>query len=250
MIRKDTPKAPVLILGARSDVGRALAHEYARAGYPIYLAARQAERLRGDTADLSIRYGVKASLYEFDVLAFNAHADFVRSLPVLPEIVICVVGLMTDQKAAERDFAAAQAMMLTNYVGPASILGEFANAMEQRDSGTIIGLSSIAGERGRASNYIYGSSKAGLSTFLQGLRIRCRARGCEVMTVKPGFVNTKMTEQLRLPKSLIVEPESLARKIRNQQTKKMAVGYPNLTWKIIAFVVRILPESIIRLLPA
>ena len=150
-------KGPVLILGARSDIGRALAHEYARAGYSIYLAAREAERLKADTSDLSIRYGIEASAYEFDALALEGHAGFVASLPVLPEIVICVVGLMTDQEAAEKDFGAAQAMMLTNYVGPASILGQFANAMEQRGSGTIIGLSSIAGERGRARNYIYGS---------------------------------------------------------------------------------------------
>ncbi|MGI9404452.1 MAG: SDR family NAD(P)-dependent oxidoreductase, partial [Hyphomicrobium sp.] len=172
MTRKEASKTPVLILGARSEIGRALAHEYARAGYPIYLAARQAERLRGDTADLSIRYGVEASLYEFDVLAFDGHADFVRSLPVLPEIVICVVGLMTDQKAAEKDFAAAQAIMLTNYVGPASILGDFANAMEQRGFGTIVEISSVAGDRGRATNYVYGSAKAGFAAFLSGLRNR------------------------------------------------------------------------------
>jgi short-subunit dehydrogenase len=226
-----------------------LAHEYARAGHSIFLAAREAQRLKGDTSDLSIRYGIEALAYEFDVLALETHPGFVASLPVLPEIVICVVGLMTGQEAAEKDFEAAQTMMLTNYIGPASILGQFANAMEQRGSGTIIGLSSIAGERGSARNYIYGSSKAGFSHFLQGLRMRCRPKGCQVVTVKPGFVNTKMTEHLHLPAALIVEPDKLARTIRIQQEKKTAIVYSNFTWKFLAFVIRILPDSVLRLFP-
>ena len=246
MTRKDAPKAPVLILGARSDVGRALAHEYGRAGYPLYLAARQAERLRGDTADLSVRYGVKASLYEFDVLAFNAHADFVRSLPILPEIVICVVGLMTDQKAAEKDFAAAQAIMLTNYVGPASILGEFANAMEQRGFGTLVGISSVAGDRGRATNYVYGSAKAGFAAFLSGLRNRLAKKGVHVITAKLGFVDTRMIEGMETPKALTARPEEVSEAVYRAWQRGRDVIYVRPVWCAIMASICAIPEAIFK----
>lgn len=242
-------KGLVMILGARSDLGRALAHEYARGGHEIYLAARQSHRLKSDASDLSIRYGVAVSIYEFDVLAIDQHVEFIQSLPTLPDTVICVIGLMVDQKTAERNCDAAREVMLTNYVGPAVLLGKFAEAMEQRGFGSIIGVSSIAGDRGRPSNYIYGSSKAGLSVFLEGLRTRCSAKGCEVMTIKPGFVKTRMTEHLAIPEFLLIGPDRLARKIRRLQMRKVAIGYSNLFWRVVSLGLRILPDTIIRRLP-
>ena len=116
--------------------------------------------------------------------------------------------------------------------------------MEQRGSGTIIGVSSVAGERGRASNYIYGSAKAGFTAFLSGLRNRLRKSGVTVITVKPGYVRTRMTEGLNLPAVLTADPDELARAIRNAHRKKRLVVYYRPIWRLIMFVIRCLPESV------
>ena len=156
-----TPVA--LVLGAASDIGRALARESARAGYAIILAARDVLRLQPDATDLQQRSGVSVRLAEFDVLDWAGHAKFLDGLGVLPEVVICVVGLLGNQQATQADPAAADLVMRTNYLGPAIMLDILAARMEARGSGQIIGFSSVAGDRGRASNYAYGSAKAGLT---------------------------------------------------------------------------------------
>ena len=107
-------------------------------------------------------------------------------------------------------------MIKTNYVGLVSVLGKFANRMEQRGSGTIIGVSSVAGDRGRATNYIYGSAKAGFTAFLSGLRNRLFKAGVMVITIKPGFIRTRMTEGMDLPAILTAGPDEIARAIRSQ----------------------------------
>ena len=142
---------------------------------------------------------------EFDVLDTNTHSHFVGSFEDLPDTVISLIGLMSPQIGAQADFAAADVMIRSNYLGLVSILGEIANRMEQRRSGTIIGISSVAGDRGRATNYIYGSAKAGFSAFLSGLRNRLFRTGVAVITIKPGFIRTRMTEGLKLPEILTAE---------------------------------------------
>ena len=182
-----------LILGAKSDIARAIAHVWAQNGFDLYLVGRRAANdIEPDAKDIAIRYNVTAKALEFDAMDFDSHEVFYAGLDPKPEVVICVLGFMPDQKASEKDHALARQVMSTNYIGCANILSIAANDLEARKSGSIIGISSVAGERGRASNYFYGSAKAGFTAFLSGLRNRMAlVGGLHVMTVKPGFVYTK-----------------------------------------------------------
>ncbi len=130
--------------------------------------------------------------------------------PKLPDVAVCVVGLLGEQRENETDLDAAVRVMRTNYEGPATILSVIANLFEARGSGTIVGVSSVAGDRGRATNYVYGSAKAGFTAFLSGLRNRLAKKGVHVVTVKPGFVATRMTEGMKLPPALTATPEAVA----------------------------------------
>ncbi|MEM7040276.1 MAG: SDR family NAD(P)-dependent oxidoreductase, partial [Bacteroidota bacterium] len=171
MPKKSSMAGHCLILGAKSDIARAIAHEFAGAGFSLYLAGRKADRdITPDAKDIAIRHGVTASAHEFDAVDYDTHADFYAALEPKPEVVVCVVGYMPEQEESETDLAKARAVMATNYIGCANILSLAANDMAARKSGTIIGISSVAGERGRASNYFYGSAKAGFTAFLDGLR--------------------------------------------------------------------------------
>jgi decaprenylphospho-beta-D-erythro-pentofuranosid-2-ulose 2-reductase len=239
-----TSSRSVLILGARSDVARPLARLYAQDGYRVILAARNADGLAGDATDLRVRSGREAETKEFDVLATDAHRAFLDGLGELPEAVVSLIGLMTPQQQAETDYKAAELMIRSNYLGLVSILGEVASRMEQRGSGVIIGVSSVAGDRGRATNYIYGSAKAGFTAFLSGLRNRLFGKGVTVITVKPGFIRTRMTEGLKLPAILTAEPDEMARAIRKAHTSKRLVVYHRPSWRLIMLIIRGLPERI------
>jgi short-subunit dehydrogenase len=131
--------------------------------------------------------------------------------------------------------------------GPAHLLGEFANRMSERGSGTIVGVSSVAGDRGRASNYVYGAAKAGLSAFLSGLRNRLLRHGVHVVTVKPGFVRTRMTKDLRLPRLLTAEAEEVGRVVYDAaEIRRRNVVYVRPIWRSIMFVINHLPEGLFK----
>jgi short-subunit dehydrogenase len=237
-------KPTLLILGACSEIATPLARLYAQNGYSIILAARRAERLETLAMDLRIRYSQKVEIQEFDVLETAGHKAFLERIGILPDTVITLIGLMTPNDEALSDFKTADLMIRSNYLGLVSIVGEIANRMEQRGSGTIIGVSSVAGDRGRAANYIYGSAKAGYSAFLSGLRNRLFARGIAVITVKPGFIRTRMTEKMALPAPLAADPEEVARAIRRAHQRKSMVVYYRPVWRLIMLIVRSLPERI------
>jgi decaprenylphospho-beta-D-erythro-pentofuranosid-2-ulose 2-reductase len=236
----------VLILAARSDIGLAIAHGFAKAGRPVRLAARNVASLDADRTDIGLRYGVAVTLHEFDALATDSHAAFVDGLPDLPEIAVCAVGLLGSQADSERDSSEAIRVMRTNYEGPANILAELANRFEARGSGILIGISSVAGERGRASNYVYGSAKAGLTAFLSGLRNRLSGTGVRVITVLPGFVATRMTEGLNLPPRLTAQPEDVAKAVVRAAERGRDVVYVPAVWRLIMFVIRALPEPVFK----
>lgn len=239
-------KSYVLILGARSDIGKAVAHKFASLGHPVQLAARNANTLEADKTDMELRYKVAVTLHEFDALAIETHDTFVNSLPELPQIVVCAVGMMGQQRENERDIETASIIMRSNYEGPAGILAILANRFEERGSGTLVGISSVAGERGRATNYVYGSSKAGFTTFLSGLRNRLSKSGVHVVTVLPGFVSTRMTEGMDLPKKLTAEPNEVADAILRAVEKKKNVIYVRPIWHLIMLIIRNIPEFIFK----
>ncbi len=239
-------KGTVLILGARSDIGRATAHRFAKEGYDIQLAARDSTALEKTRTDMALRHNVEVSLHDFDVLDSAAHTGFVDALPVLPDVVICAIGLMGDQIENERDIEAATRVMRSTYEGPAHILGLLAERFDARGSGQIVGISSVAGNRGRAKNYVYGSAKAGFTSYLSGLRNRMAKRGIHVMTVLPGFVNTQMTAGMDLPEKLTAEPEEVADAIFKGLRKGRNIIYVRRIWFVIMAIIGAIPEGVFK----
>ena len=157
-----------------------------------------------------------------------------------------LLGVWVNKKKNEQDIELVSNIIRSNFEGPASIFSIFANLFEQRGSGTLVGISSVAGERGRAKNYIYGSSKAGFTVFLSGLRNRLAMRGVHVVTVLPGFVATKMTNNIRLPKKITAQPAQVGRAIFNAVKKKTNIVYVSPIWRILMMIIRNIPEQIFK----
>ncbi len=236
----------VLILGATSDIAIALAHKFGASGADLQLAARNPDSLQILKKDLEIRYQVDVKVCSFDATRFDTHQDFYQSLEVKPDIVICVFGYLGDQSVAANDWQESKRIIDTNYTGAVSILNIVANDFEQKQRGVIIGISSVAGERGRQSNYVYGSAKAGFSAYLSGLRNRLAGSNVHVITVKPGFVDTSMTAGLDLPKMLTAQPAQVASSVFSAIKKKKNVLYVLAIWRLIMFIIKMIPEGIFK----
>ncbi len=233
----------VLIIGAKSDVGVELARVYAKNGYDISLAGRGKKQLEEIASDLALRnQAVDIKTYELDLGNFDSHSNFVESLDSLPDGVITVAGYLGEQIKAQSDFSEAKQIIESNYTGVVSILNIFADKFEARRGGFIVGVSSVAGERGRKSNYIYGSAKAGLTTYLSGLRNRLHDFNVNVMSVIPGFIDTKMTAGMDLPAKLTAKPEEVAKHIFISQQKVKSVIYTKPIWRVIMGVIKAIPE--------
>jgi short-subunit dehydrogenase len=237
--------SPVVILGARSDIGRAIARRYAAAGCSVVLAARQAHTLTEDKADLETRYNVPVKLAEFDLHRTDPDGFF-RDLGESPGTLVMVAGLLGEQSRSEADDAEATRVMDANYTGPARFVLAGARLMQQRGEGCIIGISSVAGDRGRASNFIYGSAKAGFTAFLSGLRARLSRKNVHVITVKPGFVDTRMTAGMNLPPVLTAQPDDVAVAVLKAHEKRANVIYVGRIWRLIMSVIRLLPEPVFK----
>lgn len=235
----------VLILGATSDVGKALAQVYSEMKHPLILAARSIEDLEPIKSDLEIRNEAKVEIAPFEATDYSSHAAFISKVGT-PNICICVFGFLGDQTEAENDWNQANSIMSINYIGAASILEEVAKKMIDKKSGTIVGISSVAGERGRQSNYFYGSSKAGFTAYLSGLRNRLFQKGIHVMTVKPGFIDTKMTAGMDLPKPLTASPLQVAKAIAKGVRKKKNTIYVLSMWRLIMYIIKTIPEGLFK----
>ncbi len=232
----------LLIVGAKSDIARAVAAEFARNGFDLTLAARNADGLEDFARDLKIRYNREVAVKELDVLDFATHEAFYASLAARPTVVLSAVGYLGDQERAEQDFVEARRIIDTNYTGVVSLFDIIARDFSARRNGTLIGISSVAGDRGRKSNYVYGSAKAALTTYLSGLRNRLFSEGVHVLTVKPGFVATRMTRDMDLPERLTAQPQEVARDIYQAFAKKKDVLYTRWIWKWIMLIIRYIPE--------
>lgn len=236
----------VLILGATSDMAIAIARSFASHYYDIQLAARKVNELQSLQKDLSIKYGAYASVHQFDALKFDTHQAFFDSLPSVPDVTVCVFGYLGDNEVARNDWKEAASIINTNYTGAISVLNIISNAYALRKQGIIVGISSVAGERGRQSNYIYGSAKAGFSAYLSGLRNRMFKENVHVITVKPGFVYTKMTENLKLPPLLTANPNELGDAIYRAVQNKNNTIYVCWMWRYIMLIIKLIPESIFK----
>lgn len=236
----------VLILGANSDMAEALAKLYAQKGYRLLLASRDLDRLNSHAADLKIRYTVDVQCFTFDAHAYLTHKQFYNQLPAKPDIVIVAFGVLGDTEAAMTEWSSADEIISSNFTGAVSILNIIATDFQQRGSGAIVGISSVAGERGRQSNFIYGSAKAAFTAYLSGLRNRLAKGNVHVVTVKPGFVRTKMIADVSTPALLTATPEQVAKRIDRALVKKQNVIYVIPIWRYIMLIIKIIPEFIFK----
>ena len=243
-----TPPRKILVLGATSGIAEATCRIWAFQGASLFLVARNAEKLAAVAADLKTRGAsyVDTAVADLDDTdqhpALLAHA--VNSLTGM-DIAYLAHGILGDQTEAERDFNTAAQILHTNFVAPVSLLTWLANFCVQRRAGTLAVISSVAGDRGRKSNYLYGSSKAGLSVFLGGLRNRVDREGVTVLTIKPGPVKTAMTANM--PKSeKFADVESVAESIVSAIDKRKDILYVPFQWQPIMFIIRNIPELIFK----
>jgi decaprenylphospho-beta-D-erythro-pentofuranosid-2-ulose 2-reductase len=235
-----------LILGATSDIAIALANQLSLEGYHLQLAARDEARLNVMKSDLEIRNKISVTTLPFDALDFKSHYQFYHHLTTKPDIAILVFGYLGDHSKSIEDWNEAERILNTNYVGAVSILNVVANDFANRKTGLIVGISSVAGDRGRMSNYLYGSAKAGLTAYLSGLRNRLFHSGVHVLTVKPGFMRTKMTEGLKLPAPVTANPEQVAKRIIAAMRKRKNSIYVLPVWALIMLLIRNIPEFIFK----
>ncbi|HEV2176554.1 MAG TPA: SDR family oxidoreductase [Terriglobia bacterium] len=236
----------VLILGATSSIGRAVASELARQRRGLVLTGRDLEEVKAIASDLALRYQVKTCAREFDILAFERHAadlaaSFLAAGDDLEGAVLCV----GYYGGAEKDPAEAKRVADTNFTGCVLALNIMAEHFEKRRRGYICALSSVAGDRGREKNYLYGATKAGLSAYLQGLRQRLFRANVRVITIKPGFVDTPMTYG-RAGIFLVASPESVGKSIAKAIESGKDVAYVPWFWRPIMFAVRLIPERIFK----
>lgn len=236
----------VLILGAASDMAVAIAKKYASKGYNVQLAARNTGRLNALQSDLGIRYNISCTLHEFDALNFESHAAFFEGLTQKPDVAICVFGYLGDNEIARANWAESAKIIHTNYTGAVSILNVISNYFASRKAGVIAGISSVAGQRGRQSNYMYGSAKAGFTAYLSGLRNRMFHENVHVVSVQPGFVYTAMTANMKLPPMLTAKPEDVAGTVFNAVAKKKNVVYVKWFWRWIMLIICSIPEFMFK----
>jgi decaprenylphospho-beta-D-erythro-pentofuranosid-2-ulose 2-reductase len=239
----------VLVLGAGSTIAQETIRQLAEDKMNLILAGRRIDEIEILRSDLEIRYGIKASVKKFDALDFDHHEDFFNE--VVEESngidgVLLMYGAMADQKEAEKSFSISRNMIDVNYTSAVSILNIAANYFEEKRQGFICAVSSVAGDRGRKSNYIYGSTKAGLSVYMEGLRNRLHESGVQVLTVKPGMVDTKMTYGVVKDSPLLASPTKVARDIHKGIKKRKDVIYTPWFWIIIMLIIKLIPEKIFK----
>jgi short-subunit dehydrogenase len=239
----------VLILGATSAIAAALAREFAAQKFDLVLAGRDPEELCALASDINLRFGVRAGILPFDILDTRAHAARLQSYltetdNTLAGAVVCI-GHLGDQAKGQSDWEEARLILETNFTGCVSALNILANHFELRRAGFICAISSVAGDRGRQSNYLYGAAKAGLSVYLEGLRNRLYAAGVKVITFKPGFVDTRMTYG-RSGLFLVASPEKVAKGMFRAIIKGRDVVYLPWFWRAIMLVVKSIPEEIFK----
>lgn len=221
----------ILILGANSDMAKAIAKTFAADGFELLLAVRNPQ----NNAEL-----------KFDAIDFASHEAFVKNLPTVPDVVVTAFGQLIEGDESFQHPQRSLDSTLVNYAGAVSILGQLSKAMVAHGSGTIIGISSVAGERGRGSNYVYGSAKAGMTAYLDGLRNYLLPKGVHVMTVKPGYVDTKMKAHKPTPKLITASTEQVAKAIFSGYKKQKNTVYVLPIWRWIMLLIRNIPEFIFK----
>lgn len=238
----------ILIIGATSAIAQATIRLYAKQGHNLFLAARNAESLTTIANDAKIRGANEVFEYVIDLGEHHRHADMVEYLfEKMPKLDVALIahGTLPDQQACQNDVELTMREINTNGLSAISLLTLLANRFEEQKSGTIAVISSVAGDRGRQSNYVYGSAKKLVSTFLLGLRNRLYESGVNVIDIKPGFVDTPMTAEFDKG-PLWAKPEDIAQSIIKGIEKGRQTLYTPWFWWGIMLIIRSIPEVIFK----
>ena len=238
----------VLIVGASSAIAEAVARLFAAQGDMLYLVGRRAEALEAIAADLRVRGAARTQTEVMDANAIERHAALLDNADTALgglDTVLIAHGTLSDQTACQKSVALTFQELHTNALSVIALLTLIANRFEAQRSGMIAVISSVAGDRGRQSNYVYGTAKAAVSTFLSGVRQRLYKSGAQVVTIKPGFVDTPMTREF--PKGLLwAKPEWVARDIVTAMEQGKDVVYTPRFWRVIIWIIKSLPEKIFK----
>lgn len=236
-----------IILGATSSMARAFARALAAEGAGLLLAGRDAEELAALAADCRLRGARLAEALAFDARDARTFAPIIARAEAEEGAIHAAVfvGSMPDQAAIDADPALIDGVVADSFTGPARFLQMLAPVLEARGQGTIVGVGSVAGDRGRLGNYVYGAAKAGFATYLSGLRNRLARAGGHVVTVKPGFVDTAMTWGLP-GLFLVASPEAVAADILAAVRRRRNVIYTPFFWRWIMLIIRHIPEPVFK----
>ena len=240
--------ANVFIIGATSAMAQEVARVYAGRGAAFVLAGRDDTRLTAIADDLKTRGAKSTDWTSLDLTDCPQHESLIaKAFEILGEIDVVLIahGILGKQDVCQQSFAEADKVLKANFTSVASLLTILANRFEQQKSGVIAAISSVAGDRGRKSNYVYGASMAAKSAFLQGMRGRLLASGVSVLTIKPGFVDTPMTAEFK--KGLLwAKPDAIAKGIVKAIDKKKDIAYLPWFWYWIMCIIKHIPERIFK----
>jgi decaprenylphospho-beta-D-erythro-pentofuranosid-2-ulose 2-reductase len=246
--RHEYPPKHILVLGATSAIAMAVMRQLVSPATHYFLVARSKDKLTAVAQDLLVRGAPRVDMIVADLDDTQAHAQMLAvatSQLGTVDLALLAHGVLGDQAAAERDYFAAEPILVTNLLSAVSLLTWLANYCESQGRGTLAVISSVAGDRGRKSNYVYGASKAGLDAFLSGLRNRCDRSGVQVLTIKPGFVATPMTAHV--PRNrLFATPEQVAGGILKAIRRRKDVVYVPWFWRPIMAIIKAIPERIFK----
>lgn len=236
-----------IILGASSSMARAFTRKLAERGDGVILAGRNPDALLHDAADARVRGAPLAEVVTFDARDPTSFTALIDRLDAIEGTVSAAVfvGSMPPQADIDADPDLIAGVVTDSFTGPAAILQRLAPMIEARGAGTVVGVTSVAGDRGRIGNYVYGAAKAGFATYLSGLRNRLTRAGGHVLTVKPGFTDTAMTWGIE-GMFLVAPPEKIAADILKAVEKKRNVIYTPIFWTAIMGIIRAIPEPIFK----
>lgn len=238
----------ILIIGAASAIARETAKHFASDGDSLFLVDINKERVEDTKYDILARFKTEISVDELDVNDFDRHQEIfdkaVKTLNGL-DIVFIAHGTLPNQEQAQENISLIQKELSTNCVSVIALSSIAANYFENKQSGTIAVISSVAGDRGRQSNYIYGAAKGSVSIFLQGLRNRLSKSNVKVITIKPGMVDTPMTANM--PKNpLFAKPQDVGRLIYKSINSGKEIAYVPGYWRLIMLIIKLIPEFIFK----
>ena len=235
-----------LLLGATSDIGRHIASGLAKRNFHLILTGTNLELLEEIKKSILENYNIRIDCSYFDAMDYQGHKNFYASINTKPDIIFCAIGYYQNQDKARTEFTELYKTLSINYMGILSILNIISIDFEKRKSGSIVVISSVAGIRGRQLNFIYGSSKAGLTTYLSGLRNKLFRSNVSVTNINLGPVYTKMSKGHKLLPILTLHPEVAAEKIIEAGLQKKDSVYIFWLWKYIMFAINLIPEWIFK----